>query len=148
MKRRILVILLVIMLVASCGGGNSDVEGLNIDQEFLPVEKAFRFSSKANDDNTLKLSWKIAEGYHLYKNKFEFALEPESARIADIAMPKGVILDDENFGRQETYVDHVDIQLKLKPQPDLKNVVLSVKYQGCSEKGLCYPPQTQRVKIR
>ena len=97
--------------------------------------------------NMVKLHWDIAESYHLYKNKFQFSLEPASARITNIDMPTGEVLDDETFGKQEAYKKAVDITLNLKTQDEPMNVSLTVKYQGCSEKGLCYPPQTKTVQL-
>ena len=37
--------------------------------DFLPPEKAFAFSAKAVDANTVRLHWDIAPGYHLYRER-------------------------------------------------------------------------------
>lgn len=136
-----------LLILAACGNNQQSAPGTNVAGEFLPVEKAFVFSSDRIDDQTLKLNWVIAEGYHLYKNKFQFTLTPDTARIANIDMPKGIMLDDKTFGRQEAYKHNVDILVKLKPQNEIKNIKLTTKYQGCSEKGLCYPPEERTVEI-
>lgn len=147
MKIQSVSLLLIAVFLNACGNNDQVSQGTNTNHEFLPVNEAFQFSSKQLDDSTVQLSWKIAEGYHLYKDKIEFQLEPQSARIADVKMPSGVMLDDKTFGRQETYKDHVNVAVTLKQQPDLKQVKLVTQYQGCSEKGLCYPPETREVNI-
>ena len=144
---KISIIFIFLQLIVGCGN-NNQATGTNINEEFLPVEQAFQFSHEQIDATTVKLSWKIAEGYHLYKNKFNFSLEPDSARIADVQMPKGVMLDDKVFGRQESYKNAVSMQLKLKAEESLDSVKLITKYQGCSEKGLCYPPEKRSVPIK
>ena len=141
-----LVIILSLVVLAACGN-SSQSTGTNMTEEFLPVEKAFQFSSKQIDKNTVELNWVIAEGYHLYKNKFEFSLSPETARIADVSMPQGVMLDDKTFGKQETYKDQLSIQLKVKANDSKEELKLLTKYQGCSIKGLCYPPEKRTTEI-
>ncbi len=138
---------MLLLVLVGCGNESQQLSGSNMSHQFLPVEKAFQFSSQQLDDSTVKLSWVIAEGYFLYKNKFEFKLEPDTARIVDVQMPAGVMLNDKTFGRQESYKTQVDILLKLKPEQDAAVLKLLTKYQGCSEKGLCYPPEKREVEI-
>lgn len=144
---KIIFTLLFLVLLTACGNHSSS-SGTVADSKFLPVEKAFQFSSEQINSTTLKLNWKIAEGYHLYKSKFQFSLKPETARIVDIVLPKGVMLDDKTFGRQEVYQHDVNVTAKIKPDSAKGPVQLDVKYQGCSEKGLCYPPQTQVINLK
>ncbi len=138
---------MLLLVLIGCGNESQQSSGTNMSHQFLPVEKAFQFSSQQLDDSTVKLSWVIAEGYFLYKNKFEFKLEPDTARSVDVQMPAGVMLNDKTFGRQESYKTQVDILLKLKPEQDAAALKLLTKYQGCSEKGLCYPPEKREVDL-
>lgn len=141
-----LTLVLSLFILVACNN-NSQSPGTNMTDEFLPVEKAFQFSSKQLDSSTVQLNWVIAEDYHLYKNKFEFSLSPDTARIADVNMPAGVMIDDKTFGKQETYKNQVSIQLKIKPNNSEGPIKLVTKYQGCSIKGLCYPPEKRTTDI-
>jgi len=114
---------------------------------FLPVEEAFQFSSEVADDNTLVLRWNIAEGYHLYKDKFKFSPMNQSVSIQHLDFPVGEILNDPNFGKLEMYKHHVEIQVKLAPKVKDKPGVLNIRYQGCAEEGLCYPPVTTSINV-
>ena len=119
----------------------------NVMGEFLPVEQAFVLSVKAVGKDALKAHWDIAEGYHLYKDKFAFELEGNDYQIKSLNIPKGEMILDKVFGDKESFKKAVDIDIRLKANNDTGKVILSASYQGCSEKGLCYPPQTVKTSI-
>ena len=41
-------------------------------RELLPAEKAFKFSARLLNRSAVELSWQIAPGYYLYREKFAF----------------------------------------------------------------------------
>ncbi len=51
---------------------------------------------------------------------------------------------DEYFGDVEVYHGILDVEL---PRTDQRAFTLAVTYQGCADKGLCYPPETERLNI-
>ena len=59
-------------------------------------------------------------------------------------MPAGDIKDDPNFGKQEVY--HHDFSAEI-PVKTAGEITINARYQGCSEKGLCYAPQTKTFKL-
>jgi thiol:disulfide interchange protein DsbD len=59
-------------------------------------------------------------------------------------LPKGEQKHDEYFGDVEVYHGIVDVEL---PRTDQRAFTLAVTYQGCADKGLCYPPETERISI-
>ena len=115
--------------------------------EFLPVEKAFVLTVNSVDKNTVNASWKIAEGYHLYKDKFEFSLGNDDYQISALDMPKGTMIEDKIFGKQESYAGALDVKIALKEINPTGKVIVKTRYQGCSDKGLCYPPQSVESEI-
>lgn len=138
------IFLLILLLVLTACGSDKPVANLsntNMQFEFLPVEKAFVFTVEAASDNSIVAKWEIAEGYHLYKNKFEFSLGNEDYQINELNLPKGKMILDKTFGDQESYSGKMAVNIKLKSINETGKVTLNTKYQGCSEKGLCYPPQ-------
>jgi hypothetical protein len=48
----------------------------------LAPEKAFRFSARALNPNTVEARFNIAEGYYLYRDKLRFAVEPAASGLA------------------------------------------------------------------
>jgi thiol:disulfide interchange protein DsbD len=79
----------------------------------------------------------IADGYYLYKSKFEI-IHPEKLSH-DIIYPKGKTKNDEYFGEQEVFYESIRLLITFNSKLFNKNDI-QLKFQGCSEKGLCYPP--------
>ena len=113
-------------------------------EEFLEPEAAFSFSARALDANTLEASWKIADGYYLYRQKFRFELQ--GATLGAAKFPAGEIKQDENFGRVEVYHREVRILLPVSGA-GAAPVRLTAVSQGCAEAGLCYTPQTTSATL-
>jgi len=145
-KMKIVVMLVFGLLVSACGNNANDVKdnGMGV---FLPVEKAFAFSVKPVEDNVISARWEIADGYYLYKDKFEFAVINDEYQIAELDMPKGKMIDDKVFGNKESYDGSLEIRVSLKAVNASGKLLFRVGYQGCSEKGLCYPPQSVETEI-
>ena len=112
--------------------------------DFLPVHEAFKLSLVQTDAQTVKLRFVATDGYYLYRHRFQFRTEPADIRLGAPNIPKGEAKHDEFFGDVEVYHGVLDIEL---PRNDPRAFTLLVGYQGCADKGLCYPPQTERLGI-
>ena len=107
------------------------------DGDFLDPAQAFQFSAKMRDARTAEVSYLIADGYHMYRERFQ--IEAKDAELGDPAYPPGQMEYDDTFGKNvETYRHRVTIVVPLKSVA--KNFTLNVTGQGCADKGLCYPP--------
>ena len=72
--------------------------------ELLEPEKAFRMSTRALDATSVEVSFAIAEGYYMYRERFRFAVDPGSrATLGVPQFPPGTRKKDEFFGEVETY---------------------------------------------
>nr|WP_240654798.1 protein-disulfide reductase DsbD [Pseudoalteromonas rubra] len=111
-------------------------------QTFLPVEEAFKFDFD-QQGKVLFTGWDIAPGYYLYKKKLEII-----AKGADITVPEysqGEMIEDEFFGKTEVYFDQFAVISRLSNITD--GAVVKIRYQGCAEAGLCYPPEVITVPL-
>ncbi|MDM9592306.1 protein-disulfide reductase DsbD [Pseudomonas guariconensis] len=117
---------------------------LSNSADFLPVHEAFKLSLVQADAQTVKLRFVATDGYYLYRHRFQFRTEPADIALGQADIPKGEAKHDEFFGDVEVYHGVVDIQL---PRTDPRAFTLLVGYQGCADKGLCYPPETERLSI-
>jgi thiol:disulfide interchange protein DsbD len=115
-------------------------------EEFLDPEVAFKFSARALDANTLEARWQIADGYYMYRDKFQF--EVAGGALGAPKLPAGKIKDDEYFGKVETYVKDVRIVLPFERAAGTTAVTMKTVSQGCAEAGLCYTPQTVSATIK
>ena len=119
------------------------------EEEFLPVEKAFTVEVRAADAQTLVARLSPADSYYLYRDKIRFSIgRNEKAAIDTVQLPHGEPKQDPNFGATEVF--HVPVQALIglrRGTPERISLVLNVGFQGCSEKGLCYPPVVQQHPI-
>ncbi len=119
------------------------------DDEILQPDQAFHFDALVVDGNTLLARWDITKGYYLYQDKFEFTLEDvNGVHLGDIVMPPGEEKDDEFFGLMQVYHYPMEVHLPLLRE-DLEptSLTLAVRYQGCAEAGLCYPPIDKSIQL-
>ncbi len=63
-------------------------------------------------------------------------------------MPEGEHKTDEFFGDIQVFHNLVDVDLKLQREAGPATpITLLVKYQGCADAGVCYPPISKRVEL-
>ena len=109
---------------------------------FLDPDQAFKLTVSARDTQTLVADFVVAPGYYLYQKRISLKLKEGSAStIASTDLPKGEMKNDPNFGDMEVYHHPFQVVVHLqRPASAPSNVTLLAKFQGCSEKGLCYAP--------
>ena len=124
---------------------NDDFSFYDEKETFLPVEEAFQFQLLPDENKSLiKIELNNAPGYYTYKDKFNVSLEPSTT--IETTYPQGEIKEDEFFGKQEVYFGKQIITILLKDRV-LTDQKIKIDYQGCSEKGLCYPPSTHIINL-
>lgn len=124
--------------------------GKQQDQNFLPVEQAFQLRAAPLDANHIQLSWIIAPGYYLYRDRLKFAVEGTEPALDAIRLPPGVDHNDEYFGQQVVYYNSLVVELPLVRRNEVASLPMTLKttYQGCADAGLCYPPQTSLLMLQ
>ena len=117
-------------------------------QEFLDPAVAFKPSARALDGQTIEVSYDIAKGYYLYRDKFRVVIDGDAATAGTHAMPKGKEKDDDNFGKVEVYYKGVTFRVPVERNASgALPLTLKLTSQGCADAGVCYPPQTQNVML-
>ena len=116
--------------------------GSNSFDEPLPVEEAFKLAKPILVKDGIQVNFDIADGHYLYKDKFKF--ETSTAKkisLGEVKLRPGKIKDDPNFGTMEVFYHNLDfvIPVNNNSQQDI-NTQLTITFQGCAEKGICYPP--------
>ncbi|MBM3354324.1 MAG: protein-disulfide reductase DsbD, partial [Betaproteobacteria bacterium] len=113
--------------------------------DLLEPEKAFRISARVLDERTAEVSFVIADGYYMYRDKFRFAAQP-GAKLGAAELPAGERRKDEFFGEVETYRKRVAIRIPVQSADG--TLRLSVTSQGCADVGVCYVPMDSQVSLR
>ena len=92
----------------------------------------------------------LQKGYYMYRDRFSFKTEAGRS-LAEVEIPRGKVKEDRFFGKSETFRDLVQIRVPVSAEDAAKgSLLLRVTSQGCSDKGVCYAPleQTVRVSVR
>lgn len=118
--------------------------------ELLAPEEAFAMTASAPDPRTVEVSFVIAEGYYMYRERFRFALEDgAAAKLGAPQLPKGARKKDEFFGDVETYRGSVRVRIPVERMtPQAQTLKLLVTSQGCADIGVCYVPMDSKATIR
>jgi len=138
MKRLLLIALLMIALPALS----------QTQEEPIPANQAFQFSATAKDYQTIVAMWTIKPGYYLYRDRIQISpANPGKDILAQPLLPATTLIKDyPGIGKLPVYKGNLKIAVPVIKSSG-KTLIIKVHYQGCSEKGYCYPPQTKIVPI-
>jgi len=123
----------------SLGGANAD---------FLPVDEAFEPLLTAIDGNTVEVALRVADGYYVYKDKIAARVLSDVAQAGNLDLPPGEMKTDQYFGEMEVYHGDVFGRLPIaRATPQAIDLEIELKYQGCADGGICYPPVTRVLGV-
>jgi len=132
----------------------SSFNGGNDEPEFLSPEEAFKLSLSPRPDGNLDARFTIAKDYYLYRDKIGFKVtSPAGISVAGIDLPPAKEKIDPNFGKMMVYQKSFNAVVRLNGAAagdvvDGQSLTLEATHQGCSEKGICYPPQDETITIK
>ena len=108
----------------------------------LPANKAFQISANMSDPNNIQVQWKIQPGYFLYKSSINYLNSPNGLiQLEKIIFPTSTQYTDAQGNMHEIYRNNLQISIPVLAE-NAGETQLNIKYQGCSDAGFCYPPQT------
>jgi len=138
-------------LTSSAAGSAAKIDlagAFGANGDFLPVDEAFRPYAEALDGNTVEISFQVAPGYYLYKDKISAVSNSDKVQLGRVAMPKGKIKSDQYFGDSEVFYEDVFGKVPLaRATPESMDIEIDVSFQGCADGGICYPPVTRTLKV-
>ncbi len=111
--------------------------------DYLDPAVAFKFSAQMIDPATIAVTYEIADGYYMYRERFKLAAS--GATLGTPEFPAGKVKFDETFQKNvETYRHSITIRV---PVTASGMFTLSVTGQGCADLGLCYAPQESKLRL-
>ncbi|MFM0733592.1 protein-disulfide reductase DsbD [Paraburkholderia sediminicola] len=106
--------------------------------DFLDPAVAFKFGA-TEKPGEVDVTYKIADGYYMYRERFAFATRNGTATIGEALLPAGHVKFDQTFNKNvETYRNELTIRIPVKQAAGPFD--LAVTSQGCADAGICYPP--------
>jgi thiol:disulfide interchange protein DsbD len=115
--------------------------------DLLPPEQAFKISAQAASANEVLISWDIADGYYLYRDKIKVETVTPDVELLEPLLPAGTIKHDPSFGEVEIYRGALDMPVPLRQLKQAARVEIAVRYHGCTDIGICYPPQKAILNV-
>ncbi|UXI68796.1 protein-disulfide reductase DsbD [Tahibacter amnicola] len=135
-------------LAAFLGMGSATAQS---DDLLLPVEKAFALTATAPTRDTVRLDWKVADGYYLYRSRIKTKAASPAVTLGTLDLAPGEKKHDEFLGDVEVYHGSATATQSFTladPAADTVEFMLSI--QGCHELDpkICYPPSNTKVSLR
>jgi len=122
--------------------------GFALDKaDLLPPAQAFQVSAAALAYDRLEVTWTIADGYSVYRKNLQLNTKNPSVKIGELVFPQAEIKRDELLGDIEHYRKRFSVTAPLSGDLGLSSLQLDVKYQGCADQGICYPPQKVSLDV-
>jgi len=112
-------------------------------EDFLPVDEAFGVSV-AGDGAELVVHIDIAEGYYLYRDRYNLIPQDGAELSAGQFSDNVKIKYDPNFDEDMAVFYH-SLDVRHQILSDQGHILLV--YQGCADAGLCYPPQKRLFSL-
>ena len=110
-------------------------------EEILPAKEVFKISFLENNKN-LEINWNIEEGYYLYLNSVGIEIDKNKGKYKIISANL-YDHEDEFFGKTKIIRNKLKISINNLEISDNKDI--NIYYQGCSDKGFCYPVQNLKI---
>jgi thiol:disulfide interchange protein DsbD len=117
------------------------------ESNLLPVDQAFALTAKATSRERVEFSWKIAPGYYLYRQRIGVSASDAAFKTNPLQLPDGIHKHDEFFGDVQIYHGTVTAVQTGAAASNVDSASFTVKYQGCADVGVCYPPQKRVLTV-
>lgn len=119
----------------------------SVGNTFPPASRVFHFKAMPGP-HRIRLEWTIRPGYYLYRKRIH-VVPLSGTVIGPLALPPGEIKVDPYFGREQIYRLAVTGKLSVTRGTTAAPQVaaFAITYQGCADRGLCYPPITHNIIV-
>ncbi len=116
----------------------------NVKSNFLPADKAFKVTATQNGEN-IEAKIVIADKIHITADSLKVLITSPEKEELNIQLPKAHEHDGDMV-----YEKEVSFKIPLKDIYDITSddYTLAINFSGCSDKGICYNPQSRTFKFK
>ncbi|GGX86311.1 hypothetical protein GCM10007160_11990 [Litchfieldella qijiaojingensis] len=112
-----------------------------VQRKFLPANEAFQ-ASAWRDDEQLYVGFINAEDYYLHRHQFALESRSPGVSFGELALPPGKRMMHASLGEIHVFYDQVVFSAPIEAvEAATEPLAITVTFQGCSDQGLCYPPE-------
>jgi thiol:disulfide interchange protein DsbD len=96
----------------------------------------------------IAVTYRIAPGYYLYKDRFRFELSPAVIAVGEPEFGRPLVIEDPFFGKSAIFRDSLVVFLPFAMSVAKGGLFrVRITAQGCAEDRLCYSPFHQEVPV-
>ncbi len=123
------------------------------EDAILTSEQAFQVSADSDDGARLRVRWSIADGTYLYHDGLRLELNGDGVQLGAYTLPppdikQDSIRPDGSVGDVAVYHDSIDLDIPLvRSNTAATRAALTVYFQGCADRGICYPPREETLAL-
>ena len=119
----------------------------SVGNTFPPADEVFHFKAVPGVRH-VRLQWTIRPGYYLYRARIR-VMPLSGTVLGRLTLPPGQVKVDPYFGREQIYRLAVTGTLAVirGTRAAAHYASFAVTYQGCADRGLCYPPITRDMLV-
>ncbi len=118
--------------------------------DILPASAVFTPRIDQVSGDVIDIVIDIPPGYYIYRQRL-FAVQSQTAAVvvSDYALSPGTLKTDAYFGEQSVWVGEQTAKISVRYQNPkaLTNASLQLRYQGCQDGVICYPPQRVTLPV-
>ncbi|MEW8422088.1 MAG: protein-disulfide reductase DsbD, partial [Candidatus Thiodiazotropha sp.] len=144
MHKRIELIMMFLILLAV----SSPSQAVWNEEELLVPDQAFQISGRTDGVEKLRVEWRIADGYYMYRDKIHFDSDTIGVEIGEPTLSEAKIKNDEFFGEVAVYRNKAVAEIPIRRmQGSQETLLLKARSQGCADLGICFPPHIQEIRL-
>ncbi len=116
----------------------------NVKSNFLPADKAFKVTATQNGEN-IEAKIVIADKIHITADSLKVLITSPEEEELNVQLPKAHEHDGDMV-----YEKEISFKIPLKDIYDVtsEDYTLAINFSGCSDKGICYNPQSRTFKFK
>ena len=135
-----------VAMFAHTAGAASLLKPHEESRDILAVDASCQVQPALWQNGQLVIGIDAAPGCYLYRDKIQLvAIEPAGYELGKSDLPAGEAHHDEHFGDVRILRDRV--LARYTPKTAKRPQKVRIRYQGCAENLVCYPPQERVLTV-